>query len=48
MLTIERLSEAQSALKELMSRKQPKWQTSGATGSPALQAISPTPPPTPQ
>jgi DNA repair exonuclease SbcCD ATPase subunit len=47
MLTKERLSEAQGALKELMRKKQAKWQTSGATGSPALQAISPTPSPTP-
>jgi chromosome segregation ATPase len=53
MLTKERLSEAQSALKELMSRKQPKWQTSGAAGSSPLEApttssavdgTSPTPP----
>jgi DNA repair exonuclease SbcCD ATPase subunit len=47
-ITKERLSEAQNALKELMSRKQPKSQMSGAAGSPALQAISPTPSPTPQ
>jgi uncharacterized protein (DUF3084 family) len=47
-ITKERLSEAQGALKELMSSKQPKWQMSGATGSPALEAISPTPSPTPQ
>jgi DNA repair exonuclease SbcCD ATPase subunit len=48
MLTKERLSEAQGALKELMSKKQAKWQTSGATGAPALQAISPTPSPAQQ
>jgi len=47
-ITKERLSQAQDALKELMSKKQPKSQMSGAAGSPALQAISPTPSPTPQ
>jgi chromosome segregation ATPase len=47
-ITKERLSEAQGALKELMSQKQPKWQMSGAAVTPALEAISPTPSPTPQ
>jgi uncharacterized protein (DUF3084 family) len=47
-ITKERLSQAQGALKELMSQKQPKWQMSGAAGSPALEAISPTASPTPQ
>jgi len=47
-ITKERLSEAQDALKELMRSKQPKWQMSGAAGSPALEAISPTASPTPQ
>jgi DNA repair exonuclease SbcCD ATPase subunit len=47
-ITKERLSEAQGALKELMSRKQPKSQMSGAAGSPALEAASPTSSPTPQ
>jgi chromosome segregation ATPase len=47
-ITKERLSEAQGALKELMSQKQPKWQMPGATGSPALQAVSPTPSPAQQ
>jgi chromosome segregation ATPase len=47
MITKERLSQAQGALKELMSRKQPKWQTSGAPGSPALEPAIPTPSPTP-
>jgi chromosome segregation ATPase len=47
-ITKERLSQAQDALKELMSQKQPKWQMSGAAGSPALEAISPSPSPTPQ
>jgi chromosome segregation ATPase len=44
-ITKERLSQAQGALKELMSQKQPKWQTSGAAGSPAAEATSPTPSP---
>ena len=47
-ITKERLSQAQGALKELMSQKQSKWQMSGAAGSPALEAVSPTPSPTPQ
>jgi hypothetical protein len=47
-ITKERLSEAQGALKELMSQKQPKWQMSGAAGSPALEAASATPSSTPQ
>jgi chromosome segregation ATPase len=47
-ITKERLSQAQGALKELMSQKQPKWPTSGAAGSPALEATSPTASPTPQ
>lgn len=47
-ITKERLSQAQGALKELMSQKQPKWQMSGAAGSPALEAASPTASPTPQ
>ena len=47
-ITKERLNQAQGALKELMSQKQPKWQMSGAAGSPAAEAISPTPSPTPQ
>src|SRR6266542_132492 len=47
-ITKERLSEAQGALKELMSQKQPKWQMSGAAGSPTLEAASPTSSPTPQ
>jgi hypothetical protein len=46
-ITKERLSQAQGALKELMSQKQPKWQMSGAAGSPAVEAASPTPSPTP-
>jgi chromosome segregation ATPase len=44
-ITKERLSQAQGALKELMSQKQPKWQTSGAAGSPAAEIASPTPSP---
>jgi uncharacterized protein (DUF3084 family) len=47
-ITKERLSQAQDALKELMRSKQPKWQMSGAAVTPALEAISPTPSPTPQ
>ena len=47
-ITKERLSQAQGALKELMSQKQPKWQMSGAAGSPALEAASATPSSTPQ
>ncbi len=47
-ITKERLSQAQGALKELMSQKHPKWQTSGAAGAPALEAASPTSSPTPQ
>ncbi len=47
-ITKERLSQAQGALKELMSQKRAKSQMSGAAGSPALEAISPTPSPTPQ
>jgi len=47
-ITKERLSQAQGALKELMSQKQPKSQMSGAAGSPALEAASPTSSPTPQ
>jgi chromosome segregation ATPase len=47
-ITKERISQAQGALKELMSRKQPNWQTSGVAGSPALQAVSPNPSATPQ
>jgi outer membrane murein-binding lipoprotein Lpp len=47
-ITKERLSQAQGALKELMSQKQPKWQMSGAAGSPAVEAASPTSSPTPQ
>jgi hypothetical protein len=53
-ITKERLSEAQGALKELMSKKQPKSQMSGAalppaapTPYPALEAASPTSSPTP-
>jgi hypothetical protein len=47
-LTKERLSEAQGALKELMNRKQTRSQMSGAAGSPAVDAASPIPSPTPQ
>lgn len=47
-ITKERLSQAQDALKELMRQKQPKWQKSGAAGSPAMEAASPTSSPTPQ
>lgn len=46
-ITKERLSQAQGALKELMSQKQPKWQMSGAGGSPAREATSPTASPAP-
>jgi uncharacterized protein (DUF3084 family) len=47
-ITKERLSQAQDALKELMSKKQTTLQMSGARASSAPQATSPTASPTPQ